>query len=115
MGSPASALIANLYMDDLEEQALSLAPTAPKLRSGKRYVDDTFTILKRNDVGDFQQHMNNQQPAIRFTMETENDKTILSLDTLVMKDSEGRFITSVCRKHTHTSLSVLGLTPPSIS
>ena len=35
-------------------------------------------------------------------METENDNTIPFLDTLVIKDSEGRLITSVYRKPTHT-------------
>ena len=68
MGSPAtvSAVIPNLYMEDFEEeQALSSVPTAPKI--WKRYVDDTFTILERNDVEDFLQHLNTQQPTIRFT------------------------------------------------
>ena len=37
-----------LYMEDFEEQALASAPTAPKI-----YIDDTFTIWKRNDVEDF--------------------------------------------------------------
>ena len=31
MGSPVSAVITNLYMKDFEEQALSFAPTAPKI------------------------------------------------------------------------------------
>ena len=30
MGSPVSAVIANLYIKDFEEQALSFTPTAPK-------------------------------------------------------------------------------------
>ena len=103
MGSPASvsAVIPNLYMEDFEEeQALSSVPTAPKI--WKRYVDDTFTILKRNHVEDFLQHLNTQQPTIRFTIETENDNTFPFLDTLVIKDSEGRLIRSVYRKPTHT-------------
>ena len=32
-----------------------------------RYLDDTFTILDRNIVDSFLQHLNNQQPTIRFT------------------------------------------------
>ena len=35
-------------------------------------------------------------------METENDNTIPFLDTLVIRDSEGRLTTSVYRKTTHT-------------
>ena len=35
------------------------------------YVDDNFTILDRGNVDDFLQHLNNQQPSIRLTMETE--------------------------------------------
>ena len=35
-------------------------------------------------------------------MDTENDNTILFLDTLVIKDSEGRHTTSAYRKPTHT-------------
>ena len=93
MGSPVSVVIANLYMEDFEEQALSSLTTAPKI--WKCYVDNTFTILKQNDVEHFLEHLNTQQPTIRFTMETEKDNTIPFLDTLVIKDSEGRLTTTV--------------------
>ena len=74
MRSPVSTVIANLYSEDSEEQALSSLPTAPKI--WKCFVDDTFTILKWNDVEDFLEHLNTQQPTIHFTMETERDNTI---------------------------------------
>ena len=74
MGSPVSAVIANLYMEDFEEQALTSTPCMPKI--WRRYVDDTFTILSRDKVDIFLQHLNSQQPTIRFTMETETNNII---------------------------------------
>ena len=50
MGSPVSAVIANLYMEEFEEQAIT-ARCKPKI--WKRYVDGTFTILDRNNVDGF--------------------------------------------------------------
>ena len=83
-------------MEIFKEQA----PCKPKI--WKRHVDDTFTILNRDKVDDFLQHLNSQQPSIRFTMETENNSKIAFLDTLVCRELDGRLTTSVYRKPTHT-------------
>ena len=69
MGSPVSAVIANLYMKSFEEQAIATSPYKPRIC--KRYVDDIFTVLDHGSVDSLLQHLNNQQPSIRFTMETE--------------------------------------------
>ena len=100
MGSPVSAVIANLYMEEFEERAIAAATYKPKI--WKRYVDDTFTILDKDYVGGFLQHLNSQQPTVRFTMEIEKDNTIPFLDTSVSRDSDGLLATSVYRKPTHT-------------
>ncbi|XP_078372758.1 uncharacterized protein LOC144656411 [Oculina patagonica] len=100
MGSPVSAVIANLYMESFEEQAIASSSYKPKI--WKRYVDDTFTILDRENVDSFLQHLNNQQPSIRFTMETESDSKLAFLDTAVSREPDGRLTTSVYRKPTHT-------------
>ncbi|XP_078363377.1 uncharacterized protein LOC144647439 [Oculina patagonica] len=100
MGSPVSTVIANIFMEGFEERAIASAIYKPKI--WKRYVDDTFTILDRYQVDGFLQHLNNQQPTIRFTMETEKDNKIPSLDTSVIRDSNGLLTTSVYRKPTHT-------------
>ena len=44
MGSPLSPIVANLYMENLEQKALSTAPNP--LRFWCRFVDDTFVIHK---------------------------------------------------------------------
>ena len=100
MGSPVSAVIANLYMESLEEQAITTSSYKPTI--WKRYVKDTFTSLDRENVDNFLQHLNNQQPFIRFTMETENNNKLAFLDTAVSIEPEGRLTTSVYRKPTHT-------------
>ena len=53
-------------------------------------------------MDDFLQHLNNQQPSIRFTMETEKDNKLAFLDTAVLREPDGRLTTSVYRKPTHT-------------
>ncbi|KAL9985751.1 hypothetical protein ACROYT_G008192 [Oculina patagonica] len=95
-----SPVIANIFMEDFEERAIASAIYKPKI--WKRYVDDTFTILDRDQVDGLFQHLNNQQPTIRFTMETEKDNSIPFLDTSVIRDSNGLLTTSVYRKPTHT-------------
>ena len=50
MGSPVSAVI-YLYMESFEEQAITTSSHEPRI--WKRYVDDTFTILDRENVDDF--------------------------------------------------------------
>ena len=82
MGSPVSAVIAYLYMESFEEQGITTS--SYESRIWKRYVDDNFTILDRKNVDDFLQHLNNQQPSICFTMETEKDNKLAFLDTAVL-------------------------------
>ena len=100
MGSPVSAVIANLYMEEFEERAIATATYKPKIC--KRYADHTFTALGKDYVDGFLQHLNSQQPTIRFTMEIEKDNTIPFLDKLVSRDSNVLLTTTVYRRPTHT-------------
>ena len=99
-GNPVSAVIANLYMEIFEEQAIVSAPCKPKI--WKRCVDDTFTILDRDRVDVFLQHLNCQQPSIRFTMDIENDGKIAFLERSVYRETDDCLTTSVFRKSTQT-------------
>ena len=101
MGSPVSAVIANLYIEIIEEQAtIEFTPCKPKI--WKRYVDDTFTILDRDKGDDFLQHLNSQQPSNRFTMETEINSKTAFLDLTVCREPDDCLTTSFYRKPTHT-------------
>ena len=100
MGSPVSVVIANLYMEAFEKRAIATASVKPRI--WRRYVDDTFTIIKHNEVDYFLDHLNQQHTSIRFTMETENDNKIAFLDPLVTREPDGRLHTTVYRKPTHT-------------
>ena len=70
----------------------------------KRYVDDSFTVSDRDHVNGFLQHLNSQQPTIRFTMEIEKDNTIPFLDTTVTWDSDGLLNSTVhCLRLAHSA------------
>ncbi|XP_072020493.1 uncharacterized protein [Amphiura filiformis] len=100
MGSPVSPIIANLFMEHFEELALSSFPTPPVFYG--RYVDDTMVILKRSVVDSFTDHLNSIHPAIKFSVEHEQDSRIAMLDTLIHKNENGSLSFSVYRKSTHT-------------
>ena len=100
MGSLVSLIVANLYMEYLEQKALSTAPT-PKFWC--RYVDDTFVIHKEVNKQGFLQHINRVDPAIRFTVEdNKEDGSIPFLDTIVKPQVDGSLSITVYRKPTHT-------------
>jgi len=44
VGSPVSSIVANLVMENIETRALETFAEPPRL--WKRYVDDTFVIMK---------------------------------------------------------------------
>ena len=86
MGSPVSLVVANIYMEHIEEIAIS-SPPHP-IRFWRRYVDDTFCFLDTLSVKDVPKHLNNVSPAIQFTVEQETDDQLPFLDVLVMREED---------------------------
>ena len=48
MGSPVSVVVSKLYMEDHEEKSIGSAPNEMKQKMWKRYVDDSFKIIKQD-------------------------------------------------------------------
>ena len=68
MGSPLSAIVANIFMEKFETEALETTPHPPSL--WKRFVDDTFVILEAQYKDEFFNHIHSIDENIKFTAET---------------------------------------------
>ena len=104
MGSPVSVVVANLYMEDLEQRALATAPMAIRPRLWVRYVDDAYEIAPKDSVEKFTNHLNkiDETGSIKFTYEVEADGKLPMLDAMVTRQSCGKLRLSIYRKKTHT-------------
>ena len=88
MGSPISPIVANLYMEQFENQAINTAPQPPPF--WRRFVDDNFTILQSSQKTSFLEHLNSIDKHIQFTSEEAGDDgSIPFLDVLIIPDEEG--------------------------
>ena len=102
MGSPLSPIVANIFMEKFEKEALDTTPHPPSL--WKRYVDDIFVIQEEQYKEEIFQHINSIDPNITFTAETTKaDGSMPFLETLVTPQSDGSLVTTVYRKTTHTN------------
>ena len=105
MGSPVSAVIAELVMQRIEKIALASSPIP--IRWWKRYVDDSNACIKETEISTFHSHLNSINPHIQFTLEmpvvNKNNQTISFLDTEVIGNPSGNVTVRVFRKNTHTN------------
>ena len=67
MGSPISPIVAILYMEAFEVQALNTAPHLPSL--WRRFVDDTFVAIQSTHKDSIIEHINFIDDRIQFTLE----------------------------------------------
>ena len=71
----------------------------------KRFVDDTFTIIKSSEKTRFLKHLNTIDPNIQFTSEEcRIDGSMPFLDILITLKEDGSLSTTVYRKPTHTDV-----------
>ncbi|GJQ73674.1 hypothetical protein Trydic_g14012 [Trypoxylus dichotomus] len=83
MGSPLSPVIANIFTEASEHEAIESSRMKPKC--WYRYVDDIFVIWPHGPrtLEEFLQHINKQHVNVNFTMEIEEDGNLPFLDVLV--------------------------------
>ena len=55
MGSPVSVVVAEIVMQNIEEQALATYMRTVPL--WLHYVDDTFTAVQKDGIDDFHEHL----------------------------------------------------------
>ncbi|XP_068739822.1 uncharacterized protein [Montipora capricornis] len=99
MGSPVSPVVANLCMEEIEKTAINTTTVLPKF--WKRYVDDSFCIIKSDAVAFFHDSLNSIDQHISFTIEHESNGQLPFLDTLISRDN-GKLLVDIYRKPTHT-------------
>ena len=49
MGSKASVVVAGMFMEDLKQSTMSSAPTNVKLKVRKRYINNSFEVVKKGE------------------------------------------------------------------
>ncbi|PFX16903.1 hypothetical protein AWC38_SpisGene18798 [Stylophora pistillata] len=99
MGSPVSVVIAEIVMQNIEERALSTCRQTIPL--WLRYVDDTFTAVRHDEIDAFHRHLNEQNTDIQFIREVEENGKLPFLDCLV-SHNDNSLRTTVYRKPSHT-------------
>lgn len=92
MGSPISATIANLVMEELENAVLKKLNYKPIFY--KRYVDDCLICIPRDKIEYTINTFNDFHPRLQFTSEIEVNKTINFLDITIKHSEQGKIETN---------------------
>ena len=113
MGSPVLPVRCNIYMEDFEQRALGEANDLPCC--WKRYVDNTYPVLKKDKDKTFTEFLNTIDDDIKWTtegevhqeaevedMEKNVEQCLALLDTLSVINEDSAICTRVFRKETHT-------------
>ena len=74
MGSPVSALAANIVMEKIEERIFSGKDL--NIRYWKRFVDDIWAVVPATEIDSILKVINDLEPSIKFTCEKEVNKCI---------------------------------------
>ena len=99
IGASTSGPAAELFMERLEIRAITTFIEPPKI--WLRYVDDTFSKIKRMYLNSFLEHLNSQHRRLKFTTEIMENNKISFLQALVHVLEDRTTKISIFRKATH--------------
>ena len=91
MGSCFSPVVANIFMEYIERQALTTFREPPSI--WPQYVDDVFCAIKLSVIDDFHNHINSISLNIKFTLELEDNSCLAFLDVQVNLTANCKFWT----------------------
>jgi len=102
MGAPSSGLIAELFIQNLEDTHLTQISNK-HITAYFRYADDILIIYdsRHSDIKNIQDDFNTLHPNMTFTAETETNNQINFLDITIHK-TPTKWTTSIYRKPTFT-------------
>lgn len=107
IGLDLTGVIADIYMEDFEMRAISTSENPPS--AFYRYVDDCMARMHegRDQAEQFLTHINDMEPEIKFTMETEENGVLPLLDLKVERSREDHQLEfDVHYKKTNTNIQV---------
>lgn len=99
MGDPSSPIISDFFMRYLETQVIL---PSKEVKFYRRFVDDTFAVIRRGSLPKLLEEMNSFDPNIQFTFEEESNYEMNFLDVTVIRQPNGSLKKKVYRKPTHT-------------
>ena len=99
-----SPVIANLFMEWLEQQTILTTPMTCKPKPWKRYVDVVMSVVRKGCEQELKDHLNSIDTtgSIKFTYEEESDNSLPFMDTLMIRKEDGTVKLLVNRRKTHT-------------
>ena len=99
--SPVSPIIADIFMEDLEDKTFATYDATPRV--WYRFVDDVISVVKKHNVQGLLQHLNKQHGRIQFTMEMENSGSLPFMDIRITRQHK-------CIRSQHTQITTFRLT-----
>ena len=104
MGSPLGPTMANVFLSFYEIKWLEQCPNEFKPVFYRRYVDDIFVLFESAEhLSKFHAYLNTSHPNMSFSFEQEINDKLSFLDVEVSRQ-QGKFVTSVYRKPTFSSV-----------